>query len=110
MERSTVCLYVFAKVLISVIHKAQTPTASRRLCQKREDAILRDNDSCWVVITNRLIGRKDYKTIYYTCLYDGFKWKNHHLGHLRMKIAHAHHVLWTVSPFGRIVAPYRAPL
>ena len=27
-----------------------------------------------------------------------------------MKIAHEHHVLWTVSPFVRIVAPYRAPL
>ena len=72
----------FSKVLISIVHKAQTPTASRRLCQKREDAILRENDSCWVVITNHLIGRKDYKTIYYTWLYDGFKWKNHHLGHL----------------------------
>ena len=32
------------------------------------------------MITNHLIGRNDNKTIYYTWLYDGFKWKKHHLG------------------------------
>ncbi len=47
----------------------------RWLCQKKENAILRDNDSCWFVITNHLIGRKDNKTIYYKRLYYGFKWK-----------------------------------